>query len=354
MQQNIEARGRAVGMLEAGLSQKKVAQQMGVAVRTVRRWWTQFQATGDLKKGKSTGRPPVLRRIQKIVIAKSVGKKRQSLRKLSTKFKAMGLKGCKTTIHSYMRKKLGMKAYKIQKVPKLTEKHIFDRKLFCNRVNNWSIEDWKQVIFSDESPFELFPSPNKQNDRIWSLERESVCPVEVPKFGPSVMVWGAMSFSGLSELHIVPQGQSVTGEYYREEILKETLFPRLNKQCINGSKFATKLVPDMYRIIFQQDGARAHTALATQNLLSERLPHFWTKDMWPANSPDLSPIENLWAILGEGIKAMRNPPSTIAGLEKALKDAWKKIPTETLQNLIISMPDRVMAVRKAKGKYPVY
>ena len=81
----------------------------------------------------------------------------------------------------------------------------------------------------------------------------------------------------------------------------------------------------------QQDGARGHTALATQNLLSERLPHFWTKGMRPVNSPDLSPIEILWAILCERTKQMSNPPSFSPGLEKALKDAWKKISTETLR-----------------------
>ena len=62
------------------------------------------------------------------------------------------------------------------------------KKMFCNRVYNWSIEDWKQVTFSGVWPFELFPSSNGQNDRILSLERESVSTVEVPKFGPSVMV----------------------------------------------------------------------------------------------------------------------------------------------------------------------
>ena len=80
----------------------------------------------------------------------------------------------------------------------------------------------------------------------------------------------------------------------------------------------------MSQILFQQDGARGHTALATQNLLSERLPHFWTKDMRPVNSRDLSPIEILWAILGERIKQISNPSSTSPGLEKALKDAWKR------------------------------
>ena len=107
------------------------------------------------------------------------------------------------------------------------------------------------------------------------------------------MVWGAMSFSGLSDLHIVPQRQSVDGEYYRENILKENLFERLKKTHIRGSKFKVKMVPDMSRVIFQQDGARAHTAHATQELLSRELPHFLAKDMWPANNPDLNPIENL-------------------------------------------------------------
>ena len=72
-----------------------------------------------------------------------------------------------------------------------------------------------------------------------------------------------------------------------------------------------------------------------QNLLSERLPHFWTKDMRPVNSQDLSPIEILWAILCERTKQMSNPPSTSPGLEKALKDAWKKISTETLRTLLL-------------------
>ena len=53
--------------------------------------------------------------------------------------------------------------------------------------------------------------------------------------------------------------------------------------------------------------------------------------MRPVNSPDLSPIEILWAILCERTKQMSNPPSTSPGLEKALKDAWKKISTETLR-----------------------
>lgn len=353
MQPKEEVRGRAVGMLEGGMSQKKVADSVGISVRTLKRWWKQYRSTGNLQKGKSTGRPPVLKRIQKIVISKSVGKKRQSVRKMAAKFEKMGMKGSKSTIHDYFKKKLGLKAYRIQKVPKLTKKHILARKLFCARVQNWSNDDWKQVIFSDESPFQLFPPPNKQNDRIWTNDRSSVDTAEIPKFGPTVMVWGAMSFSGLSELHIVPQGHTVTGEYYREEILKGNLFPRLANMQNNGSKFTTKFVPDMSRVIFQQDGAKAHTALETQKLLEKKLPNFWSKDMWPANSPDLSPIENLWSILGEALKEMKRPPTTIRSLEKALKTAWKKIPLETLQNLIFSMPDRVAAVKRVKGKFPV-
>ena len=40
------------------------------------------------------------------------------------------------------------------------------------------------------------------------------------KFGRKVMVWGAMSYSGFSDLHIVPQRQNVDGEYYCTSLLE--------------------------------------------------------------------------------------------------------------------------------------
>ena len=76
-------------------------------------------------------------------------------------------------------------------------------------------------------------------------------------------------------------------------ILEGNLFKRMKKNASSGSEFAVKLVPDMSAMIFQQDGARPHTALRTQRLLKEKIPNFWDKDTWVANSPDLNPTEQL-------------------------------------------------------------
>lgn len=349
----MEVRGRAIGMLEAGKRRKSVAEELGVSLRTVAYWWSNFKRTGSTAKKARSGRPKILGRVEKIVIAKSVGKKHQSLRKLSKRFKSKDLQGSKNTIHRYMRKELGLKALHRRKIPLLTKKHIQDRLAFCQRVKKWTVEDWKQVVFSDESPFELYHPANSKNDVIWAKNPSDVEPVPVPKFSPSVMVWGAMSFSGLTKLHIVPQGQTVNQEYYCSEILEGCLFPRLEKNLPRGPKFESAMVPNMSEIVFQQDGARAHTARKTQDLLCAKIPHFWDKDMWPANSPDLSPIENLWSILGDKLEEQKQKPTTVAGLERSLKNAWNKIPKETLENLIHSLPGRVQAVLEAKGQFPV-
>ena len=348
-----EVRGRAVGMIEAGMRQKNVAKSLGISLRTVEYWWQTYKKTGSIQKQKRSGRPKILGRLEKIIISKSLGKKRQSCRKLSKRMKSRGLEGSKSTINLYLRKELGVKAYHARKIPLLTKKHISDRVAFCKRVKNWTVEDWKQVVFSDESPFELYHAPNTKNDVIWAANRTNIENTPVPKFSPKVMVWGGMSFSGLTDLHIVPQGQSVDQEYYCTQILQENFFKRMKKNARNGSKFQVKLVPDMSRLIFMQDGARAHTALRTQRLLQDKVPHFWRKDMWPANSPDLNPIENLWSILGDKIDEQKKQPSNIQGLEKIIKTAWQKIPRETLENLIFSMPSRVKAVLDAKGHFVV-
>ena len=100
---------------------------------------------------------------------------------------------------------LGLKAYKMRISPKLTKKQRAQRLQFCKERKNWTVEEWKRVLFSDESPFQLFHHPSRQNERVWAEN-----PAEVPnafsgKFPPKLIAWGMMSYEGLSQLHVIPQ-----------------------------------------------------------------------------------------------------------------------------------------------------
>ena len=71
-----------------------------------------------------------------------------------------------------------------------------------------------------------------------------------------------------------------------------------------------------------QDGARPHTANFTMTWLC--LGKFEVLEGWPARSPDLNPIENLWAILAR--KVGNRLPVDEAELEKFFIEEWDAIP----------------------------
>ena len=106
----------------------------------------------------------------------------------------------------------------------------------------------------------------------------------------------------------------------------------------------------MPEIIFQQDGTPAHTAKLTQEWCENNFPHFWRKEEWPGNSPDLNPIENLWAIVKGKVDEMRQP-SDIDTLVKILKKAWSQIDPDILTNLVADMPNRIKFVIERDGDY---
>ena len=77
--------------------------------------------------------------------------------------------------------------------------------------------------------------------------------------------------------------------------------------------------------------------------------------VWPAQSPDLNPIEHLWGCLKKRrLAEHENSPNGIHELCERVQVEWERIPVEECQKLIESMPRRVQAVLKAKGGYTGY
>ncbi len=101
--------------------------------------------------------------------------------------------------------------------------------------------------------------------------------------------------------------------------------------------------------IFQQDLAPAHTAKSTKSWLND---HGVGVLDWPANSPDLNPIENLWGIVKRKMRNKR--PKNADELKATVKETCASIPPQQCHKLITSMPRQIEAVIKAKGASTKY
>ena len=75
---------------------------------------------------------------------------------------------------------------------------------------------------------------------------------------------------------------------------------------------------------------------------------------WPAQSPDLNPIEHLWSHLKRQLQGYETAPKGILELWERVQVEWEKIEPSVCQGLVESMPRRVAAVLKAKGGYTKY
>ena len=166
---------------------------------------------------------------------------------------------------------------------------------------------------------------SNRDDR--SLEKSSV------KFPQSVMIWGAMSSAGVGQLCFLRS--KVSAAVY-QEVLEHFMLPSAD-QLYGDADF-----------IYQQDLAPAHTAKGTST---------WFKDHgipvldWPANSPDLKPIQNLWDIVKRKMRDTRpnNAEQQQQELKAAIRATWASITPQQCHRLIASMPRRIAAVIHAKG-----
>ena len=129
------------------------------------------------------------------------------------------------------------------------------------------------------------------------------------------------------------KNQTVNKETYLE-LLMDHLY-----NCVRKSHIRID------RCVFMQDGAPCHTAKVVIEYLKDiRVEYI---DDWPGNSPDLNPIENVWAIMKRELR--ERDTSTIPKLEAAIRDVWENIDRNYLKTLADSFPNRLREVIARKG-----
>ena len=235
--------------------------------------------------------------------------------------------------------KANVQPHKKQKKPKLTPGHRKARLAFAQKYLEWTVDDWKRVVWSDETKINRFGSDGQQY--VWGRKGESVGErgiKETVKFGGgNIMVWGCMGWEGVGNL-VEVEGR-MNGEQY-VDILDGNLLESMEN-----------LLLDPEIAIFQQDNDPKHTSKVAAKWFDD---HEINCMDWPAQSPDLNPIEHLWTTLKHKLNEYDKPPSGAWELWDRVAEKWGEITEEDCQRLIRSMPRRLKAVVSAHGGHTKY
>lgn len=240
-----------------------------------------------------------------------------------------------STVRRVLRK-AGLKCKVKQKKPKLTLLQIKRRLEFARCHCHWTDDDWDRVVFSDETKINRFCSDGRSWCWFRDEQSRSVRMVQqTVKFGGGgVMMWGCMTSSGPGMMCRI---EGRMDQYMYREILERELIHTLHAYDL-----------DPANLIFQHDNDPKHTSKSVRRWLN--LQEFVVLK-WPAQSPDLNPIEHLWATLKRRLNQYERPPKGMLELWERVEDCWASITSNECQNLYRSMPKRIAAVIAAKGRW---
>ena len=317
----------------SALSIRQISEKMKIAKSTV----------GDiLKRDEDTGEPSTLRRGKcgrkrkttphddKVIIRNSVKDPKKSSTDLRRDFSSAGVNVSSSTVRRRLLE-VGRFARKPQPKQLLTSVMKTKRLRWARKYVGWTTDYWRKVTFSDESHFEVH---GYRSQVVRRNKGEPLRPGHIqqaPKYPPKKMFWGSFNAKGTGRL-INVEGMMNSDKY--KAVLQTHLLPTMQRDFPDGDG------------IFQQDLAPCHTSRKMRTFFEES---GLTILEWPGNSPDMNPVENLWAIIKRRLQ--KEDCSTMQKMISAVIKVWyhDEELAEMCSNLVESMPKRVKMLVKAKG-----
>jgi transposase len=312
---------------------REVARRLQVSPSVIVRLRQRFNATGHVQDRPRSGRPKkttnredrYITRQAQVLRTSTANRIRRQL--LAATITNIATQTVRNRLHA-----IQLRARRPAKCPKLSPANKAARQDWCRRHGRWTRQQWSQVVFTDECRFSLEHPDGRI--RVWRRPRERfredcIQPV-TPYGGGSIMVYGGFSVQHRTPLYHV-QG-NLNAQRYRDEILVPLTVPLLRQ-----------IGP---QAVLQDDNARPHRARLVDNFIQQTGV---TRMEWPACSPDLNPIENLWDHLHRRVRENNQPPQTLQQLLVLLQMEWELIPQATLRTLVESMRRRCMECLANRG-----
>jgi transposase len=322
---DVEVQQQILTLKEEGYKVDEIVQRCGISKSSVYRILQRGKVLHKRVYPNGTGRPTLISARDKRVIRRKIKNDTMSSAK-----KIIGNLGLHVSNSTLLRtiKKLHFKRRKFKVKPILKAHHLDARLELARSTIHWT-KRWSKVYFTDEKKFNL-DGPDGCN-YFWADLNEN----DVKKYfskdihnKQSVMVWGAFSLQ--EQLPLVRLEGKQNGKKYSELI---------------ENSFFYQIMSDEYILV--HDNAPCHTAEVVKNKIDvlkiDVLP-------WPAYSPDLNPIENLWSYIVRIIYANGKTYGNVDELWEAIQECWENIPKKIIKNLVKSMPNRMIKLLENGGR----
>ena len=198
-------------------------------------------------------------------------------------------------------------------------------------ARKYAAHDWSSTLFTDEKYFPMVAPLNRKNDVVWAEPGDTN--LVRRKKAAGVQVWAGISERAKTDL-VFLEGPKNSASY-----ISQCLEPELKK---------IKSAYGRRPFCLQQDGARKHTSAETVDWLRRKKMWFIPPEDWPANSPDLNPIENLWSWME--VEVWKLKPTSVEDMKRKLRSVWERVDEKMRKKFISVMRGRVEKVIELGGE----